>query len=94
MMRLLLIALLGLGIFVSATSIVLARHEARKAFIQQQTELQRRDALNLDWVQLQLELATWATPARIETSARERLGMLPADVQRIIFVLEDPAWVR
>ena len=67
--------------------------EARQAFIEHQSELKQRDALNLEWTQLQLEQATWATQARIETTARERLGMIRPGPDRVIYV-GGGAWAR
>ncbi|TVP83631.1 MAG: cell division protein FtsL [Thioalkalivibrio sp.] len=90
---LILQALLAALVFASAIGVVVARHEARQAFIEHQSELQQRDALNLEWTQLQLEQATWATQARIETAARERLEMVRPGPDRIIYV-GGGSWVR
>jgi len=90
---LILQALLAALVFGSAVGLVVARHEARQAFMEHQSELQERDALNLEWTQLQLEQATWATQARIETAARERLGMIRPGPDRIIYVGGGP-WAR
>lgn len=78
--------LLAALVFASAVGVVVARHEARQAFIEHQSELKERDALNLEWTQLQLEQATWATQARIETAARERLDMNRPGPDRIVYV--------
>jgi len=78
--------LLAALVFASAVGVVVARHEARQAFIEHQSELKERDALNLEWTQLQLEQATWATQARIETAARERLDMTRPGPDRIVYV--------
>jgi len=90
---LILQALLAALVFASAVGVVIARHEARQAFMEHQSELKERDALNLEWTQLQLEQATWATQARIETAARERLGMIRPGPDRIIYVGGGP-WAR
>ena len=78
--------LLAALVFASAVGVVVARHEARQAFIEHQSELKERDALNLEWTQLQLEQATWATQARIETAARDRLDMIRPGPDRIVYV--------
>ncbi len=83
---LILQAVLAALVFASAIGVVVARHEARQAFIEHQSGLQQRDALNLEWTQLQLEQATWATQARIETAARERLDMVRLGPERIIYI--------
>lgn len=90
---LILQTLLAALVFASAVGVVVARHEARQAFTEHQAELSERDALNLEWTQLQLEQATWATQARIETAARERLGMIRPGPDRIIYVGSVP-WAR
>lgn len=91
-MPILLVVLAAL-VFASAIGVVAARHEARQAFIEHQAELQQRDALNLEWTQLQLEQATWATQARIETAARERLDMVRPGPDRIIYI-GGAGWAR
>lgn len=94
MMRLVLLhSVLAALVFASALAVVGARHEHRQAFMLHQAALAERDALNLEWTQLQLEQATWATQARIETAARERLGMAKPDPSRIIYI-EDAPWER
>ncbi len=82
----LLFVTLGVGVFASAVGVVAAKHEAREAFVTHQAVLAERDALNLDWTQLQIEQSTWATPARIETQAREELGMIQPDSDRIVVI--------
>ena len=94
MSRLLLLqSVLAALVFASAVGVVIARHEARQTFISYQAVLKERDALNLEWTQLQLEQATWATQARIEAAARERLGMAKPARERIVYVEFSP-WVR
>lgn len=90
---LILQVLLAALVFASAIGVVVARHEARQAFIEHQAQLKQRDALNLEWTQLQLEQATWATQARIETGARERLNMIRPGPDRTIYV-EGGSWAR
>ncbi len=93
-MRLLTLHLvLAALVFASAVSVVMARHEARQVFIEHQAVLEERDALNLEWTQLQLEQATWATQARIETTARDRLGMIRLTPERIVYI-EEGLWER
>jgi cell division protein FtsL len=94
MSRLLILpVLLAVLVFASAVGVVVARHEARQAFIEHQAELKQRDALNLEWTQLQLEQATWATQARIEAAGHDRLGMIRPGPDRTVYV-EGSAWVR
>ncbi|MBW2472719.1 MAG: cell division protein FtsL [Deltaproteobacteria bacterium] len=78
-----LLAVLVLG---SAVSVVYARHDARKLFIELQQLTAQRDALNIDWGRLQIEHSTWASPGRVEQIARDRLGMREPDPARVVIV--------
>jgi cell division protein FtsL len=93
MRSLLAMAVLALLVFGSALAVAASRHESRQLFIGHQALLKDRDALNLEWTQLQLEQATWATQARLESAARERLGMLRPGAERVVFVEYRP-WAR
>ena len=64
------------GLFVSALETVVARHEARKLFVEIQSLEKVRDELNEEWSRLLLEQTTWATDVRIETTAKTRLDMI------------------
>ncbi len=84
MARINLIMLLLL--LLSALGTVASNHRARKLF----TELERSQAhmreLEVEWGQLQLEQSTWATHARVEKIARDKLHMkqpAAADVMAI-----------
>lgn len=51
----LLLALLLAGVIASGIGVVYARHQSRALFVQLQSLLSERDALNIEWGQLQLE---------------------------------------
>lgn len=87
------IVALSAGAFASALGVVVARHEARQVFVDQQAVMAERDRLNLQWTQLQIEQSTWATPGRIERHARDELGMLQPDAERLVVIGGD-AWGR
>lgn len=70
----------------SAASLVYARHEARRLFIELQQLTTERDDLNIDWGRLQIEHSTLALPARVEKTVRDRLGMAEPDPAEIIIV--------
>lgn len=79
-------AVLAAGVVGSAVAAVDVRHEARQLFIRLQALNRTRDELDIVWRQLQIERSTWATHARIEQIARERLDMVvpgPADVELV-----------
>ena len=74
---------------VSAMAIVYTRHESRKLFVELEELTTERDALNIEWGQLQIEQSTWATHARIEKVAVDRLSLVrPAATD--IYVIEQP----
>ncbi len=60
---------------ICALSAVASNHRARKLVIQLEAEKKRMGELDVEWGQLQLEQSTWASHARIEKIAREKLGM-------------------
>jgi len=74
-MKTFLFWLLVTSLFVSSLETVVARHQARKMFVEIQSLEKIRDELNEEWSRLLLEQSTWATDVRIETIARNRLGM-------------------
>lgn len=72
---------------VSAMALVYTRHESRKLFIELEQLTAERDALNIEWGQLQIEQSTWATHARIERVATDELSLFrPAATD--VFVIE------
>jgi len=73
----------------SAMALVYTKHEARKLFVALETLTRERDDLNIEWGQLQIEQSTWATHARIEQVALDRLSLTrPQSTE--IFVIERP----
>ena len=73
-----------------AVSLVTSRHQARKLFGELEREQAQSRAYDVEYGQLQLEQSTWATPARIESVARERLGMMAPGAGRIQVVAGGP----
>lgn len=76
---------LFIAIFFSAFQVVMSRHEARKLFVEIQALENTRDDLNEEWTRLLLEQSTWATDVRIETIARNELGMRPPVNSVLVF---------
>lgn len=76
---------LFIAIFFSAFQVVMSRHEARKLFVEIQALEKSRDDLNEEWTRLLLEQSTWATDVRIETIARNELGMRPPVNSVLVF---------
>lgn len=74
--------LLLVAVVLSALSVVTSQHKARKLFIELQKEKEQAQQMEVEWGQLQLEQSTWATPARVEQVAVQKLQMhLPKNGQ-------------
>lgn len=84
MPRYLLISLLTVLVITSALAVVYAKHQNRKLFVELNQLMQARDAMDIEWGQLQLEQSTWSTHARIETAARKRLNMTHLNMNQIV----------
>lgn len=85
-MKILITGLLALAVFASAVQVVISQHQARKTFIELQKEERVRDELDEEWGRLQLEQGTWANDERIETLAREKLGMDNPELDSIVLL--------
>jgi cell division protein FtsL len=74
--------LLLVVVVLCALSVVTSQHKARKLFIELQKEKEQAQQMDVEWGQLQLEQSTWATPARVERVAVQKLQMqLPKNGQ-------------
>lgn len=73
-MTLVIVLLLVANLF-SALAVVRSRHGNRTEFVELQQLESRRDELEVEWGQLQLEQSAWATHGRIEQVARKELDM-------------------
>ncbi len=71
----------------SALAIIYTKHESRKLFVELEDLTTERDALNIEWGQLQIEQSTWATHARIERVAIEEMSLVRPQSEEI-YVIE------
>ena len=71
-LALLIAALLVVG---SSIGVAFASYESRKLFVELEGLRDRRDSLETEWGQLQLEQSTLAAHGRVERLASERLHM-------------------
>ena len=71
---------------ISAMALVYTKHEARKLFVELEGLTRERDDLNIEWGQLQIEQSTWATHARIEQVAVDRLSLVRPGSSEIYIV--------
>jgi cell division protein FtsL len=86
-------ALLLVAVVMCALSVVTSQHKARKLFIQLQQEKQQAQQMDVEWGQLQLEQSTWATPARVEQVAVNKLQMqLPKNGQVQFIKVKPNGW--
>lgn len=59
----------------SAAGAIWCKHRARELFVQLEALNARRDTLEIEWGQLQLEQSAWSTHAFVERVAGTRLHM-------------------
>jgi cell division protein FtsL len=81
-----LVAALWLGVLGSAAGAVYLKHRSRELFVELERLHQRRDNLEVEWGQLQLEQSAWSTHAFVERVASQRLHMAtpaPKEIQVI-----------
>lgn len=80
-----LIVLLAL-VVVSSMGVVYSKHQGRKLFVELQALGEARDSMDVEWGQLQLEQSTLTMQGKIESAARERLGMVTLTTDRMVIV--------
>jgi len=75
--RVLLIAvpLLWVAVLGSAAGAIWCKHRARELFVELESLHARRDNLEIEWGQLQLEQSAWSTHAFVERVASTKLRM-------------------
>jgi cell division protein FtsL len=74
---------LALVLVVCALAVIQAQHRSRTYFVELERLKKEAHALEEQWSQLQLEQGTWANPARVDTLARTRVGLVAATHERI-----------
>jgi cell division protein FtsL len=67
--------LLWLGALGSAAGAIYCKHRARAMFVELEALNARRDNLQIEWGQLQLEQSAWSTHAFVERVASAKLHM-------------------
>ncbi len=68
---------------ISAVAVIYTKHESRKLFVSLEQLNAERDALNIEWGQLQIEQSTWATHARIEQVATDELSLFRPNARQL-----------
>ena len=69
------VPLLWLAALGSAAGAIYCKHRARQMFVQLEALNARRDNLEIEWGQLQLEQSAWSTHAFVERVASAKLHM-------------------
>jgi cell division protein FtsL len=69
------VAVLWVGALGSAAGAIYCKHRAREMFIELEQLNARRDNLEIEWGQLQLEQSAWSTQAFVERVASTKLHM-------------------
>ncbi|MEN8174663.1 MAG: cell division protein FtsL [Pseudomonadota bacterium] len=69
------LSLLLLMVLTSAVAVSYAKFQTRRLFAESQALRATGDEMQVQWRQLQLELATFATQSRVEQLARDKLKM-------------------
>jgi cell division protein FtsL len=75
--RLMIIAIpvLWVAALASAAGAIYSKHRARELFVELERLNARRDNLEIEWGQLQLEQSAWSTHAFVENVAGTKLKM-------------------
>ncbi len=81
-----LVLILLAAVVLSAIGVVYVKHQTRKLFLELQGLDKGRDAMDIEWGQLQLEQSTWSTHGRVEELARTKLGMVVTEPTRVVVV--------
>lgn len=73
------------AVILTSVGVIYAKHESRKLFVELQGLGYEKDAMDVEWGQLQLEQSTLTTQGQVEHAARTRLGMTaPVPDQMVI----------
>jgi len=76
-------AVLALLLVVCALAVIQSQHRSRTYFVELERLKKEARVLEEQWGQLRLEQSTWANPARVDTIARARLGLVAPPQERI-----------
>ena len=69
------VSVLWVGALSSAAGAIYCKHRAREMFVELEQLNARRDNLEIEWGQLQLEQSAWSTQAFVERVASTKLHM-------------------
>jgi cell division protein FtsL len=69
------VSVLWVGALGTAAGAIYCKHRARQMFVELEKLNARRDNLEIEWGQLQLEQSSWSTQAFVERVATTKLHM-------------------
>jgi cell division protein FtsL len=81
------IPVLWIGALASAAGAIYCKHRAREMFVELEQLNARRDNLEIEWSQLQLEQSAWSTQAFVERVASTKLHMAmppPKEIEIVV----------
>ncbi|HXH03906.1 MAG TPA: cell division protein FtsL [Candidatus Competibacteraceae bacterium] len=81
-----IIGLIVCALLATGLGLVHSKHQSRKLFQELQTLQVRRDDLEIEWTQLQLEQSTLATESVVDQAARTRLNMVIPDPATVVYI--------
>ncbi len=84
--RSLIVIALALAVLASALGVVYSKHYNRALYMRLHALQLERDAIDVEWGQLQLEQSTLATQGRIERLARKKLNMQTPEMETVVMV--------
>ena len=76
-------AVLALVLVMCALAVIQAQHRSRTYFVELERLKKEARVLDEQWGKLQLEQGTWANPARVDSVARTRLGLVAPTHDRV-----------
>ena len=82
---------LALLLMACALAVIQSQHRSRTYFVELERLKKQAHVLDEQWGQLQLEQSTWANPARVDTLARTRLGLIAPPNDRVRIETLTPA---
>ena len=74
---------LALMLMACALALIQSQHRSRTYFVELERLKKQAHVLEEQWGQLQLEQSTWASPARVDSLARTRLGLIAPPHDRV-----------
>lgn len=80
------ILVLVILVMVSALAVIGSKHQSRQLYHRLQVLHHKKDHLDTEWAQLQLEESTWASQGRVERIASSQLNMENPRKYRVIQV--------